>query len=275
MYLNIAPCSYGKCTFCAYNKMSDFRTPTSSELAKMMVEEYNKAKKEKRYFKVFNGGSWFGPEMPDWIQEDVYSFLEQRNYKWLRVENRVDKVDWNVMQALQKHGFDLTISWGLESVNQIVLDNVNKGIKIDSVPDILKTAKVLGVKNLVYILAGLPGVGVEDYVETLEWLYIRRHLIDEIVSLTYVPMKGSAIYDDLWVTNKHRVISKKDWEYCRQTARHMFFQTDIKLGFESYNWRYLHGKTFEEIYKYKAPKKIGQGVKIDKEKPEDIASFLR
>jgi radical SAM enzyme (TIGR01210 family) len=250
VYLNLKPCSWGHCKFCGYNNMASFTRPSPSELLALLHKERENAEKEKRYFKIFNGGSWFcDADIDISLRTSVYSFLHTFGVKGLRVENRVDRVLWDEVAEVLK-SFDLTISWGLEVADDDILNWLGKGVTTQQVADTLETSFKLGASNLVYIMAGLPyTTSNKEFFDTVKWLYERRAHVQEIVALTYVPMKGSYFYEDLWKGGKFRVISKEDWATCRNYLRGCFKDSSTKVSFETYHWRYLHGKTYDELYK--------------------------
>jgi len=157
IYLNIAPCSWNRCKFCAYEFLKKDGTPTPDEMKKLIDREMDEhVKKGQPYVKIFNGGSWFYNEVPRELRDVVYNYLEEINFKKLRVENTFNLIIWDEIKELVDRGFDLTISWGLEAANDRILKEVDKGVTIEKVGRMLKRAKDLGIKNLVYLLAGLP-----------------------------------------------------------------------------------------------------------------------
>lgn len=253
--LNINPCSYGKCNFCGYNKLTKFKEPDLEEYKELLAGELIKAKNENRYIKIFNGGSWFCEEVPEWIKIVTYNFLKKNNYKWLRVENRVDKINWEEVKELKKDGFDLTISWGVESINENILLQLNKGITQNKISSALRIGEEIGIKNLIYLMVGLPNTTNKDYFETIDLLskfnYLDENVryIQEIVTLICVPIRNTYFYDELWLKDKWRMLTKEEWKECKEYIRNKF--PDIPLGFEQYHWRYIHGKVRSECYKRK------------------------
>jgi len=248
IYLNIVKCSWGKCKFCAYDNLGLKGIPTHDEMKDLIGGELQKMAKGQKYVKIFNGGSWFWDEVPVDLRNFVYDYLEEINVKNLRVENTFNLIHWDEIQSVIDRGFDLTISWGLEAADERILREVVKGVTLEKVGRMLDKASAMGVKNLLYLLAGLPYTTVDDFLHTVDWVMERKHQISELSTLTYVPIKGSEYYDTLWKTNKFRVISKEDWKTCREYLKRKTKNTGIGLTFETYHWRFLQGKTFEEVY---------------------------
>jgi radical SAM enzyme (TIGR01210 family) len=250
VYLNVNGCSWNKCKFCAYEHMKKDGIPTKDQLSSLIQKEMEKVNSGKqKYVKIFNGGSWFYNEVPSYMKEWVYEYLENINFKKLRIENTFNLLNWEEVENLVNRGFDLTISWGLEVANDEILKNINKGIVLKKVEKVLERAKLLGINNLTYILAGLPETNNETFKSTIDWVCHRKKLIDEISVLTFVPIKGSFYYDNLWKTNKFRVINKEDWKICREYVKEKCSFNNINYQFETYNWRFLQGKTYDQLYK--------------------------
>ena len=252
IYLNIKPCSWNKCKFCAYDLLKKDGTPPIEQFQALIDGEMEKVKKGQKYVKIFNGGSWFWDEVPIELRNAAYDYMEKINFKKLRVENTFNLIHWDEVKMLVDRGFDITISFGLEAADDKILLEVNKGVTIAKIEMMLQRAKDMKVKTLLYLMAGLPATTNADFFHTVDWLKERMGLFEELSILTYVPMKGSYYYDNLWKTNQFRVISKADWGACRDYIKAAFKETGVDLTFATYHWRYLNGKTYNELYKKKS-----------------------
>jgi radical SAM enzyme (TIGR01210 family) len=227
-------------------------TPTEEELCHLIDGEMEKVGKGQKYVKIFNGGSWFWDEVPVNLRQAAYKYLEGINFKHLRVENTFNLMHWDEVKELKDRGFDLTISWGFEAADDRILKEIDKGVTLAKVEKMLFRAKEMGVKSLLYLMAGLPTTTKEDFFHTVDWLKERMGTFEELSVLTYVPMKGSYYYDNVWKTNQFRVITKEDWRACREYIKNAFEGTGVDLTFTTYQWRYMNGKTYNEMYKKKS-----------------------
>lgn len=236
--------------------MKAFYTPSYEELDKELDKEVELVKKGKqKYVKIYNGGSFTSSEIPQEIKNYLLEGLKKRNCKKLRIENRFDIICWEEIETLLHEGFDITISWGFETADDALRDFIQKGISKELAEKILRISTQLGVKNLIYLMAGLPTANyVQDCYGSIDWVVKNKNYIHEVVMLPYVPMKGSSFYETHWKTNLHRVISKEEWKKCRDYAlkklqAHFPGERGIDVSFATMSWRYICGKTYEEAYK--------------------------
>lgn len=249
--INVSKCSWGKCNFCAYNSKKldpiDIKT-----IDKDLIKEIEKVKSGKQeYVKIFNGGSWFNNETPIYIKEHIYKTMEDNNIKSLRVENRVDEVNWNEVKKLVDNGYNLTISWGIETISDLALNFINKGVTSNQIINCIIKSHNMGCKNSIYLLMGMPtdmGYIADTFYfkKSIDWVKKNHHMINELIIGYYAPMKGSYWYDEIWITNKFRVLSKNEADKCRDYVSEQLEDTNIKCSYFIYTWRYYHGCNYEE-----------------------------
>lgn len=72
------------------------------------------------------------------------------------------------------------LSLGLESGDKRVLEAMNKGIDLDTVPIILKNLKNAGIGTYIYVLFGTPEEDRDAALRTRDFVAINAHLIDFI-----------------------------------------------------------------------------------------------
>lgn len=72
------------------------------------------------------------------------------------------------------------ISFGLESASETLLKKMNKGIHLNSVPDILRNSHKAGIWNNVYLILGFPGEQDKDIHITKEFLSNYGEYIDSL-----------------------------------------------------------------------------------------------
>jgi hypothetical protein len=72
------------------------------------------------------------------------------------------------------------ISFGLESASETLLKKMNKGIHLNSVPDILKNSHEAGIWNNVYLILGFPGEQDKDINITKDFLTNYGEYIDSL-----------------------------------------------------------------------------------------------
>ncbi len=87
-----------------------------------------------------------------------------------------------------------TVSWGVESGNQRILDLMSKGTTVSDVKDILQQSHDAGIKNAVYIMFGFPTETKEEFLDTINFLKENKDTIDLATTSMFGLQKGSPVY---------------------------------------------------------------------------------
>lgn len=244
---------HGGCKFCNYHLMK--KTDIESmDIETAIDNEIQKSKESKRYFKLFNGGSFLNDELSVDFKLRILERLKQNGVQHLRFENRFDYIDWDFLKIIQTYIPKITISWGFENSNEKMREWINKVIPSnEEILKILKQTKEMGINNLLYVMAGLPPYPgynktyMEDFKDTIDWCLDNKNLIDEVNTLAYTPAKGSEFYGTLWLNNNLRVISKEEWAECKQYMKDKlegnipYFSSFLQF------WVYSQGKTRNQM----------------------------
>ena len=101
-------------------------------------------------------------------------------------------LDLETLKLMKKAGCRLIVT-GFESVNQSVLDRVNKGIKMDVVNQYVKDAKIARIKIHACFMAGNPGDSIETLNDTLDWAL--KYNFDTIQFFPLQVYPGTKAYD--------------------------------------------------------------------------------
>ena len=101
-------------------------------------------------------------------------------------------LDLETLKLMKKAGCRLIVT-GFESVDQGVLDRVNKGIKMKTVDQYVKDAKVAGIKIHACFMAGNPGDTIETLTTTLNWAI--KYNFDTIQFFPLQVYPGTKAYD--------------------------------------------------------------------------------
>lgn len=106
---------------------------------------------------------------------------------------RVDKIDKTILKHLQKAGC-ASISYGIESGSQKMLDIMNKGTTPALNTLALKLTKDAGIKTKAYFLLGIPGEDEGTVYESMKWLECNVKYIDKLYLYMWIPYPGSKLY---------------------------------------------------------------------------------
>ena len=162
-------CYWSKCRFCP--ERAETR-PYSSQRADMVLEDLKKMNRQ------------FAPDYVHFIDNAVTpAFLRglsqtDLGFKWygfVRFEKEFLSLDFCV--NLKKSGCEM-LKLGLESGDQDVLDQMNKGTDLGMVPIILENLKKAGILTYVYLLFGTSFEDETAAWKTLEYIKIHRGNID-------------------------------------------------------------------------------------------------
>jgi len=132
---------------------------------------------------------------------------------------RADLVDKRLLKSLKESGCWL-ISYGVESGNQEILDNINKGIKLQQIGDAFRWTREAGIKTLGFFMAGLPGDTEKTIKETIK--FSRSLKPDYICWSTLQIFPGSELYQR---RRKKPIISpERAEEIIKKASRNFYFQ---------------------------------------------------
>jgi len=82
--------------------------------------------------------------------------------------SRIDSVDEDLIRLMVKAGCN-RIYFGIESGVQSILDEVNKGITLRQIEEVIHMVKYYGIRPLGFFLVGAPGETRETFFETFEF----------------------------------------------------------------------------------------------------------
>ena len=191
-FLIIAPqrgCPFN-CTFCTcqtyYGKKLRVRT-TENIIAEIRYDMDR--------FKVRDFFFWAETFVVDrqHVAELCQGMLDARlDISWT-CNSRIDIVDADLLKLMARAGCWM-ISYGIESADQLVLDTVRKGTRVEQASRAVKLARAAGLKTAGHFIFGLPGDSEEAMKKTLK---LSRSLkLDVAQFYSAVPFPGSRLYDE-------------------------------------------------------------------------------
>jgi radical SAM superfamily enzyme YgiQ (UPF0313 family) len=131
---------------------------------------------------------------------------------------RIDHLNKEILSIMKRAGF-YSITVGIESGSQRVLNTIKKQLDLKTVKDILGTAKELGYFLQAYFMIGLPSDNYETIRETID--YSLKIPIDKPKYLLTQPLPGSELFDQ-WAKNKD--LNNFNWDSI------YFFGADYNLS---------------------------------------------
>lgn len=119
---------------------------------------------------------------------------------------RVDLLDKELLNTMYQSGCR-GISYGIESGSQVILDNINKGIKIKEAMNAIKWAKNSGIKVYCSFIIGLPGENWDTVKETIN--FVKKTLPTSAQFNVAVPYPGTELFD--YAIKKGFIKENPDW----------------------------------------------------------------
>ena len=193
-------CPYN-CAFCAskimWNRRVQYRNPDNiiAEI-KELIEKYGVS-----HFRFQD--DTLGAK-PTWIME-LCEKMKPLNITW-RGTTRVDCSPKDILQAMKDAGC-YEIAYGIETLEDEILELNNKQITNEQIQEAVYTAKEVGLKTRLFFMIGLPGQGINIADEIIA--FIKECKPTAVNLSTFVPLPGSDIYNN---PSKYNIeIIEKDW----------------------------------------------------------------
>lgn len=146
----------------------------------------------------------------------IAELIKARPYRIkIHINARIDDLNEENLLTMKEAGLD-SVFIGIESGDQITLDDMNKDINTSEVFLAAKLAKKNGIKNIYSFVCGYPGEAPEKMKETFRMAYA-LHKIDpgscaNLEILT--PCYGTKLYEKLEAEHKHAFPDKlDDWVF--------------------------------------------------------------
>ena len=88
-----------------------------------------------------------------------------------------------------------SVSWGVESGCQRILDLMKKGTNIHDVPTVLQESHQAGIQNILFTMFAFPTETKEEYQTTLEFLEKNKEHIDLICTSIFGLQRGAKAFE--------------------------------------------------------------------------------
>ncbi len=162
---------------------------------------------------------WFADDIfalsPSWAQafaNAVEAFDARIPFK---MQSRCDLMTRPVVSALRRAGC-VEVWMGAESGSQKVLDNMEKGIRVEQIAQACRNVHAQGIRPCLFLQFGYPGETWDDILQTVRMVReARPH--DVGISVSY-PLPGTRFFDMV----SAQLGSKRNWEHSDDLA--MMFQ---------------------------------------------------
>lgn len=173
-------CFYKQCTFCTH-------------FADVPYLEYNTENIRKT---IVQSGTKYVFFVDDMIAKnrllELAAMLKPLGVKWW-CQLRPTKDLLDVLPELHASGLH-TVSWGVESGNQRILDLMKKGTHVEVAAQVLHKSHEAGIRNATYIMFGFPTETKEEFLDTITFLKQNQDVIDLVTTSIFGLQKGGKVY---------------------------------------------------------------------------------
>lgn len=235
-------CPY-KCSFCARITGNRLKFKQVDQL----IDEI-KYLKEKFNIKQFHFYDDTITSKKSYIMSLCQRFIDENlNLHWSCFA-RVDTVDEEVLTLMRKSGC-FVIMYGVESLDERVLKDVNKGINIKQINEALILTRKAKIESRISLIIGTPTETRESLNKT------KRELLkldtDFFQTFIAVPMPGSKFFDEALAQNRLINTNWNEYDLSKVLYRHSVF-TEKELFREQRNMYlrfYLRSKIIFNLFK--------------------------
>lgn len=117
--------------------------------------------------------------------------LKKQNVTW-SCQGRIDQVDRQILTAMKESGC-LQVGYGVESVSQSILDNMNKRIRAEKIVPVIKMTREIGIEPIIQYMYGYYGEDDNTIEETVRFF---KDIDHPYVGFTTTPIPGTHLYKE-------------------------------------------------------------------------------
>jgi radical SAM superfamily enzyme YgiQ (UPF0313 family) len=125
--------------------------------------------------------------------------------RWM-CNSRVDRVDPELLKLMAAAGCQV-ISYGVESGDQAILDNIRKGTTVGQIEDAFRQTREAGIRSAAHVILGLPGETEETVKKTIA--LVKRIRPDYVQYYGAIPFPGTAFLEQ---ARREGWLATDDWD---------------------------------------------------------------
>ena len=181
-------CPY-KCKFCQRVMGNKVRVMSPERVIEEMT--YNIDKHKARFFQIEDevfglNKKWMYKTLDLMITKGIH-----KKVKWF-ANSRVNVADYDMYKKMKEAGC-IGVGFGVESGNQNILDNINKGIKLEQVVEAVRKAKKASLGVNAFFILGHPYETKKTIKDTIK--FASKLNTDSVSFGIMVPYPGTEIYE--------------------------------------------------------------------------------
>lgn len=123
----------------------------------------------------------------------ILEYIRKNHDVKLRINTDTRSIRKDILNVAQPAGC-VSISMGVESGSQKMLDAMNKQVKVERNLESIRLIKEMGIAVKIYLISNFPGETEETVDETLE--FVRKAEPDGVLVSNFAPLPGSPVYEN-------------------------------------------------------------------------------
>jgi radical SAM superfamily enzyme YgiQ (UPF0313 family) len=168
---------------------------------------------------------------------ELCDYFRRSGLKWV-CQGRVDKVQPDMLKRMKRSGC-VALGFGVESGSQKILDNMNKGIKVEQAIRAVNATKDAGIDPIVQMMCGYEGEDDFAYAETVD--FFRKVNMPTMQFSMTTALPGTVLYENSikrgLIKDEDSYMEKLDWGY--------YGDREILINFTDYSDDVLSSKRIE------------------------------
>jgi radical SAM superfamily enzyme YgiQ (UPF0313 family) len=226
-------CWWGKCKFCSWPTLyPEFRARSPENVLSeinMLVTDYE-VKEIMDDTGTFPVGKWLKEFCDGMIQKGLNKKVN------LDCNMRFGVLNRDEYALMKKAGFRLVL-FGLESAIQKTLDRIDKNLKVETIIESCRMARLAGLYPHITIMFGYPWETYKEALNTLElgrWLLIKG-IAYTVQATIVIPYPGSKLYSECKANNELITNNWEDYDMKRPVMKtEMTEEQVMSLAHEMY-----------------------------------------
>ena len=234
-------CHYGYCAFCNHDEKyrHNYRTKKMDVVVKELI--YLSEKYHTCYFQFVDEAI-----RPDCFKEMIEHMDENpafKKMKWFYYSRVSRQYDNNLLEKARRNGCEM-IMFGVETLNQRLLNHIKKGISADVSEYCLKLFHECGIKTYAWLMCNLPSETLEEVADDYKKVIKLRKEIDAICITPFMLIKNTDMskepekYNIIYVDKENpcRFLSHYNGEIINHNAMMEFYANQYVPLMEGWNF---------------------------------------
>lgn len=182
-------CFWGKCSFCDHSYI--YHGTYRKRSIDLIIQDIKTLSNEYGCSSINFHDEAIAPVEMEELSQRLLD--DKMNIKWTTCA----RLDLAMSKELLKKAHDAGLKvlfFGLESINQRVLQKMRKGTKVENIKKILKDSSEVNIWNHVFFICGFPTETKEEFMETLDFVQNNSKYIHSSGSSYFTLGKFSDVY---------------------------------------------------------------------------------